>query len=67
MTTRRRVARERRRASYSCVIRSNTYKNSCERIDPDSVDEQKGAEVMNRKERIEKGDNRDDMLDSKQI
>ena len=61
------MARERRRASYSCVIRSSTLKNSCERIDPDSVDEQKKDEVMNRKEIIEKGDNRDDMLDSKQI
>ena len=60
------MARERRRASYSCVIRSSTEKNSGGRIDTDLVDEQK-RDVMNRKEITEKGDNRDDMLDLKQI
>ena len=60
------MARERRRASYSCVIRSSTEKNGGGRIDTDLVDEQK-RDVMNRKEITEKGDNRDDMLDLKQI
>ena len=36
-------------------------------VDSDSIDEQTRDEVMNRKELIEKGDNRDDMLEMKRI
>ena len=62
------MARERRRASYSCVTRTIVHKRTIVNVvDSDSVDEQTRDEVMNRKEVIEKGDNRDDMLEMKRI